>query len=87
MNRSKLISTATAAFLTAVSCLANAQPVATSRAELSVLAVSAKQVMKQASETVDTAAASRPVHAGLLDTSTTRTMEQFAPRLANTMAG
>ena len=87
MNRSKLISAATAAFLTAVSCLANAQPVATSRAALSTPAASSKPVMKSISETVDTAAAARPVHAGLLDTATTRAMEQFAPRLVNTMAG
>ena len=87
MNRSKLISAIAAAFLTAVSCLANAQPVATAPAERSAPAASPKPVMKPVSETVDTAATSRPIHAGLLDTPTTRAMEQIAPRPANTMAG
>ena len=87
MNRSQLISATAAAFLTAVFCLANAQPVATSTAALSATAASPKPAMRPVSDTIDAAAAPQPVYESLLDTPTTRSMERIAPRPANTMAG
>ena len=87
MNTSQLISGTAAAILTGVFSLANAQPVATSPAELSATAASPKPAMKPVSENIDAAATPQPVHESRLDTPTTRSMERIAPRPANTMAG
>ena len=93
MHMTKLISATAATVLTAVSCLAIAQPVPThptaiaTPAERSAATASPKAARKPVSDTIIvTATHLRSVQVGLLDTSTTRAMERIAPTRGNTMS-
>ena len=96
MNMTKFISATAATVLTAVSCLAIAQPVPTyptaiataaTPAERSAATASPRAASKPVSDTiVVTAPHLRTVQVGMLDTSTTRAMERIAPTRGNTMS-